>query len=385
MMRFFGSFAFLIFTSCFAVAAGASTVVYEGGDGPGRGKHIVFLAGDEEYRSEEGLPMLAKILSQRHGFKCTVLFALDADGTINPDNAKSLDGAEALGSADAIVMLLRFRAWPDEQMKHFVDAYQRGVPIVALRTSTHAFRFEDGSYKSFNDFGKRVLGEGWVNHWGKHKSEATRGVIEPATKDEDPKILRGVENVFGDSDVYEAYPPPDAKILLRGQVLTGMKPDDAPANYPKKRATDQQEQGINDPMMPVAWTRVFTNDAGKENKILCTTLGAATDLQSEGLRRMVVNGVYWGLGMDVPAKADVNYVGEYKPTMYGFKGYVKGVKPADHDLPKKAATRLELRPDGHIAIIGNTLADRMQHHGHLETLIHARFPQHKLVFRNLAV
>src|SRR5436190_1379250 len=99
------------------VRAETLSVVYEG-----RGKHVVFLSGDEEYRSEEGLPMLAKILSQRHGFKCTVLFAVDPDGTINPDNTTSLPGAEALDSADAIVMLVRFRAWNDEAMKHFADA-----------------------------------------------------------------------------------------------------------------------------------------------------------------------------------------------------------------------------------------------------------------------
>src|SRR5438876_9048784 len=99
-------------------------VAYEGKDGPGQGKHIVFLSGDEEYRSEEGLPQLAKILAVREGFKCTVLFAVNPkDGTIDPTNTKSLPGAGALDSADAIVMLLRFRQWPDEQMKHFVDAY----------------------------------------------------------------------------------------------------------------------------------------------------------------------------------------------------------------------------------------------------------------------
>src|SRR6476659_9910336 len=75
-------------------------ITYEPKDGPGRGKHLVFLAGDEEYRSEEGLPMLAKILSQRHGFRCTVLFSLDDDGTINPNKAASIAGAEALDSAD---------------------------------------------------------------------------------------------------------------------------------------------------------------------------------------------------------------------------------------------------------------------------------------------
>ena len=41
-------------------------VVYQGGQGPGQGKHIVLISGDEEYRSEEGLPMLGKILAVRH-------------------------------------------------------------------------------------------------------------------------------------------------------------------------------------------------------------------------------------------------------------------------------------------------------------------------------
>jgi hypothetical protein len=318
-----------------AIARGEEWITYEGKPGPGNGKHVVFLSGDEEYRSEEGLPMLAKILSQRHGFKCTVLFAVDANGVINPDNNKSLPGAAALDTADAIVMALRFRVYPDDVMKHFEGAYHRGVPIIGLRTSTHAFNYPRNStsaYKHYNDFGKKVLGERWVNHWGKHKVEATRGVVEPGAAD-DP-ILRGVTDVFGDSDVYEAYPPADAKILLRGAVLKGMNPDDQPADYKKKRATDKQEQGVNDPMMPVAWTRPHKNEAGKTNRVFCTTLGAATDLLSEGLRRLVVNAVFWGVGLDVPAKADVTYVDEYRPSKYSMKAYRRGIRPADHAIGK---------------------------------------------------
>src|SRR5919109_561783 len=105
-------------------------ITYPAKGGAGQGKHLVFLTGDEEYRSEEGLPMLAKILSQHHGFKCTVLFAVDKDGTINPDNQQSLAGTEALDTADVIIMALRFRQWPDDQMQRFVNAYHRGVPII---------------------------------------------------------------------------------------------------------------------------------------------------------------------------------------------------------------------------------------------------------------
>ena len=326
-------------------------VSYPAREGPGQGKHLVFLTGDEEYRSEEGLPMLAKVLSQRHGFKCTVLFSLDADGTINPDKAGNLSAPEMLDSADGIVMQLRFRHWSDDAMKHFVDAYYRGVPIVGLRTSTHAFQYPKNSqsvYKSYTNFGKNVFGEGWVTHWGPNNKGATRGIIEPSAKDE--PILRGVTDIFGDSGVYEVHPPSDVKILVRGQVLKAMKQTDPPADY-KKKTFDKVEQGVNDPMMAVAWTRVHKNPAGKENRVFCTTMGAATDLKSEGLRRLVVNAVYWGFGLDVPAKADVAYVGDFNPTRYAARGYKKGVKPADLSLsktppPPEKKTAASLMPTG---------------------------------------
>lgn len=47
------------------------------------------------------------------------------------------------------------------------------------------------------------------------------------------------------------------------------------------------------------------------------------------------------------------------------------------------AVPLDLKPGAHLCIIGNTLADRMQHDGHLEATFHLAFPQHKLVIRNL--
>jgi len=306
----------------------AETVVYEGKSGSGHGKQIVFLTGDEEYRSEEGLPQMAKILAQRHGFKCTVLFAINpTSGVIDPNYTKNLPGAEALDSADVIVMLLRFRQWPDEQMKHFVDAFLAGKPIIALRTSTHAFSYDANSTSPYakyswngtawpGGFGKQVLGETWVSHHGAHKKEATRGVIEPAAKD-DP-ILRGVNDVFCTTDVYTANPPGDVKILLRGEVLSGMNPTDAPVSGAK-----------NDPMQPIAWTRFYHNEAGHTNRIFCTTMGAATDLQNEGLRRLLVNAIYWGADLKVPRKADVRLVGNYQPTGYGFDGFVRGVKPDD--------------------------------------------------------
>jgi len=316
----------LLFLPLFAQGQETS-LTYHGKDGPGKGKRIVFLTGDEEYRSEEGLPMMAKILSQRHGFDCTVLFAAKPDGSINPNDTTLLPGSEALDSADAIFMLLRFRNWPEEALARFEKAYLAGKPIIGLRTSTHAFKDN-----RLDHFGKTVLGEGWVNHWGKHKSEATKAIVEPSSK-ADP-LLRGVGDIFCLTDVYEAYPAPDAKILYRGEVLKGMTPDSGAADDVKKRASDKQEQNVNGPMMPIAWTREYKNPAGNTNRILCTTMGAATDLENENLRRLLVNAVYWGLGLEIPIKADVTYVDPYDPSFYGFNGYRKELKVSDLELGK---------------------------------------------------
>ena len=115
--------------------------------------------------------------------------------------------------------------------------------------------------------------------------------------------------------------PEDAEILVRGQVLKGMKPEDEPVVGKK-----------NEPMQPVVWVRNYKNESGKTNKIVTTTMGSSTDLQNEGLRRLLVNASYWAVGLPVPEKADVSYVCEFKPLMYGFDGFKKGVKPSEHEL-----------------------------------------------------
>ena len=310
-------------------------VVYEGKTGPGQGKHIVFLSGDEEYRSEEAAPMLARILAQRHGFKCTVLFAINpADGTITPTVLNHIPGLEALDTADLCVLNLRFRELPDEQMRHFVAYLNSGKPIIGLRTSTHAFAYgeknKQSPYAKFDwrnqdwpgGFGQQVLGETWVNHHGDHGKESTRGVINEPFKDH--PVLRGVTDIWGPTDVYTvSHLPKEAKVLVWGQVLTGMKPTDPPVQGAK-----------NTPMMPLVWFREYAGETGRTSKIVTTTMGAAVDLQSEGLRRMLVNACYWAVGLSdrIPAKSDVHYVGDYRPTWFGFGKFTPGVKPASLEL-----------------------------------------------------
>ncbi len=302
----------------------AAPLILEGQDGPGKGKHVVLLAGDEEYRSEEMLPQLARILAERHGFKVTVSFPVNEKGQIEPNSQKKQIGLEALETADLVVMMLRFRQWPAADMKRFVDRYLAGVPIVAIRTSTHAFNYPNDStdpYRRYGwtsrewkgGFGEQVLGETWISHWGNHGSQGTRGMAVA----EHP-ILSGVNDVFGTTDVYEAAPPEDAKILMRGEVVDGMKPGDPPAKG-KKITNQGVEQELNQPMMPILWLLERTNEAGKSNRIVTTTMGAATDFLNEGFRRVVVNSVFWGLKLPISTKTNVDLVGEYKPSKFGFR------------------------------------------------------------------
>src|SRR5438045_8190453 len=132
-------FALCLLPSFLALAADPQQwVVFEGKDGPGKGKNIVLISGDEEYRSEEGLPMLGRLLAERHGFKCTVLFSVDPKtGEIDPKVANNIPGIEALDSADLLIILARFRALPDDQMTHVDDFLMAGIPVIGLCNATH--------------------------------------------------------------------------------------------------------------------------------------------------------------------------------------------------------------------------------------------------------
>lgn len=292
--------------------------------------HVVLLGGDEEYRSEEALPMLARILAARHGLRTTVLLSHDADGTVNPKRGESLARPEVLDTADALVLSLRFRRWNADALARFEAALRRGVPIVSLRTSTHAFAGipADSPQAWYNwdrdgGFGRKVLGETWISHWGRHAVEGTLTRVEPSAAGH--PVLRGVGEIFGDSDVYEAYPPADATVLLRGLVLKGMDPAGPLADAVKRRTRgDKGSQPVNDPAMPVAWVREVPNAGGTTNRVVCTTLGAATDLADADLRRLVVNGVLWGLRREVPAVAEVEPMSPYRPSPFAFDGFQKG-------------------------------------------------------------
>lgn len=302
--------------------------------GTANGKKIVLVSGDEEYRSEESCPMLAKILSQRHGFDCTVLFAINPDGGfIDPNFQKNIPGTQALDDADLMIIGTRFRRLPDDQLGHFARFLNAGKPVIGFRTATHAFTgpAQSGDFK-WAEFGLKILGEKWVNHHGHHKVEGTRSEVETANAGHE--VLRGVGEMFGPSDVYTVanLDPKAATILLRGAVTETLDP-----------ASKRLEGAKNNPTMPLAWLRDYTSPDGlAKGRAFCTTLGASVDFADENLRRLVVNAALHLTKLPVPEKADATYVDAFVPTFYRsmpnefFKK--RNLKPDDYALGKSPAT-----------------------------------------------
>ncbi|MDQ8184643.1 PVC-type heme-binding CxxCH protein [Pelagicoccus sp. SDUM812002] len=391
--------AFALSLATFSLANGIDRLVFEPPASLDNGKRIVLVSGDEEYRSEESCPMLAKILSQRHGFHCTVLFAIDpANGYIDPNHTQNIPGLEALYDADLMILGTRWRRLPGEQLQPILDFLNSAKPIIAFRTATHAFNNENkyGGY-DWQNFGKNVVGENWLNHHGKHKVEGGRAMVE-AENAKHP-ILNSVGDIFTWSDIYGIahLDQKAATVLLRGAVTETLEPDSKILNGPK-----------NDPMMPLAWLKSYPTPSG-DDKGLCfaTTAGAAYDLQDVDLRRLFVNAAYDLLDLPVPAEANVDYIDPFDPSFYGFqdKGYFQKRKllvsdyrighsarsilsPEELDTLEKQTpnptSSIDVKKNARLVVLGNGLSERMLHHGHFETELHLRFPNSGLTVRNLS-
>ncbi len=303
-------------------------LTYAGQDGPGKGKRVVLIAADQEYRSEQSMPMLARILSQRYGFDCTVLFSVNDQGEVDPtlpapfkDEAKHhrIPGLNQLADADCVIWLSRFMQLPDDQMQYFHDYFDSGKPLIALRTANHGF----WGGKPYTKEGRQVslrelLGGTFMGHHGGWHRESTRGLVVESNNSH--PILRGVDDIWGTSDVYrchnDKFPfPADCTALVMGQPLMNLQPD-APPNKEKEP-------------LPIAWVKTWTGNQGRTSRIFHFTMGSAEDFQNAGVRRLTINAVLWGLGNEdaINAESSVEIVGPYQPLPAGFNYEALGVQP----------------------------------------------------------
>ena len=302
-------------------------VVYEGEAGFGKGKHIVFIASDHEYRGEETCPAIARILAKNYGFKCTVLFGQTEDGIIKPGSS-IIPGIENIADADMLFLFLRFLHPSDEWMAQFEAYFDRGGPVLGLRTTTHAFNGIKGKYAHYNynskewvgGFGRQILGETWnprlgAGHYGRNHKYSTRLDAVPAQTQH--PVLTGVKDMHAKAGAYSAVPVPGSVILATNQVLQSME-EDAPALAGKEP-------------MPAVWVRTYQSKSGRVGRVFCSTQGASEDIVNDGYRRCIINGTLWCMGLENEITPDLNidFVGPFNPSSFSFKPSVKAAKPAD--------------------------------------------------------
>lgn len=303
-------------------------LVYPAKDPAPDAPHVVILAGDQEYRSEECMPMLARLLAEKHGMHVTVLFNLDEDGNVDPtaDTARDrngkfhhIAGIEYVDQADALVVYTRMLSLPDEELAHVYRYLDSGKPILAVRTGNHGFTKWDYRVDGRRvPFGPEVLGGAFRNHHGRWSQDSTRAT--PVPEHADHPILAGVDDVWGLTDVYRTYPegealPEGCTPLLMGQPLTGRQPTDPP--NPDLVA------------LPVAWTKTWTGAAGRTARVFNLTMGSADDFRCADLRLLMLNALLWGLEREdaIRADADVDLVGPYDPRKSGFHYEKLDVEP----------------------------------------------------------
>lgn len=318
--------------SLFSILVFASNIAYAD-------TKVVFLTGDDEYRSEESMPMIAKILERDFGFETVVGFSLDENGHVAPAATTSMTEADELVDADLLVMFLRFRRPDPETFQYILDYLAEGKPVVAFRTSTHAFRFahdaklDEWGFQNDPDKihslagGEKVrelLGQGWITHHG-HFDDGLKPLTEVSVREgkSTHPILKGFQPFPAYSWLYHVEGPehslagnPD--ILLDGTSLKS------------KKEMDNQTEMF--PLTnPIAWTKTHKGLNGKTGRVFMTTLGHPYDFRDANMRRLTLQGMLWALGKEdlIPeggVKTDVE--GSYEPNNSGFGDtYKQGLTP----------------------------------------------------------
>ena len=288
---------------------------------------VVFVTGDEEYRSEESMPMLARILKRDFGFRVHVCYSLDANGFVDPNNTKSISGMENLKDADLMVLFTRFRDLPEEQFQYFLDYVDAGKPLVGFRTATHAFKFSRPERKDWNNEKIAALvGQRWITHHG-HRGNKHLTRAEVVESQKNHPVLRGVDSFPCYSWLYHVD---GGEQRLQGDsvpLMTGTSLDSGHA-----------ESGNLDRFpitQPTAWVKSHQGIDGKVGRVFFSTTAHPYDFKEPAMRKLALNGILWALGLEdrIPENGcNPDTVGEYEPNNAGFGNKFKQeMKPVKLD------------------------------------------------------
>ena len=339
----------------------ASTLLCHAAEKP----HAVIVVGTHHYSPEKTMPLFAAELD-RLGFETTV---------INPDwdpekDKRGLPGIEALADADVAVFFTRFLKLNDEQLGAITSYLESGKPVVGFRTSTHGFRYpkDNPNVQWNNDFGKDALGTPYRIHL------ASSTNVKPVDGMEKHPILSGVEASSWTSpgtlyltDLQEGAQPllvGTGKAKRVGSVTNGFGTHEL-----KAEMTDV-----------VAWT--WKNKWG--GRTFTTSLGHVGDFANPNSMRVMVNGVFWAAGREVPSASTAINPFQLKKQAAPKKA---PAKKAPAKKPVRDLSHMDVPDvpnDGVTLFYGNSFVERLQEDGTFEALMQAAQPGKRIQYRSLA-
>jgi len=228
--------------------------------------HIVFLIGEDEYKTWETLPEFAEKELKPPGHRVTIIHADTAD----QNNFPGL--VAALRDADLLFLSVRRRTPHKEQLDAVRAHLAAGKPLVGIRTASHAFALRpkdtltDPKLAVWPEFDPEVLGGHYTGHYGKDPAAVT---LAPGAAPH--PILSGVavDKLVAHGGLYKNTPLEKTAVPLLIGTIAGQ------------------------PAEPVAWTHRF---GAKQARIFYTSLGHWDDFQNPEFRRFLVNGIAWALG-----------------------------------------------------------------------------------------
>ena len=230
--------------------------------------HLVVLISEDEYETDQTLPAyLDRELAST--FRISLLFG-------RPDDVHSLMGWREIKSADVLLVSMRRRALPDEQLEAIKQAVHRGVPVVGIRTASHAFALRTGEPEAgrslWPEFDAEVLGGNYHDHYGNKDAEDPRTYVrvEPSATAHPLVADFPTDEWVASSWLYKTNPlAPGTTVVLTGRV----------GEFPAE---------------PVAWTHCNRYGA----RVFYTSLGHVDDFANPHFRRLLKRGLLWAAQLE---------------------------------------------------------------------------------------
>lgn len=229
--------------------------------------HLALVIAEDEYKTEETLPPFAQHTLGKN-FRVTILHGSETERNDIPN-------LELIDDADVLLISVRRRPLPPEQMAHIRKFEASGKPMIGVRTASHAFHIRNKPAPEGLADWPTLDADVWGGNYSNHYGNGPTTKVSTAKGAGDHSILKGVDvdSMTSLGSLYVVRPLGEKTT----PILMGAIPDKEPE--------------------PIAWTNVRANGG----KSFYTSLGHIGNFDQPAFRQFLANAVYWAAGLETPA------------------------------------------------------------------------------------